>query len=67
MRSPICLPHDFDAARQIGVTLFKLQRYHEALTASDHALAIDQKNIWNWISKGETLTALQRYDEALLT
>ena len=46
----------------------KTSEYREyldkAMTDFDHAIALDDKNIWAWIGKGDVLTWLKQWDEA---
>jgi len=46
-------------------SLAKLERYEEALSACDRALALDQNYVNAWCNKGIALLKLKRYAEAI--
>jgi superkiller protein 3 len=48
-----------------GIDLAKAQRYSEALTCFDRALAIELDNYSTWLWHGGVLTNLNRYEEAI--
>jgi tetratricopeptide (TPR) repeat protein len=48
-----------------GMSLFKLERYEEALKIVDSALEVKPESSTEWSNKGFVLSALGRYEEAL--
>jgi tetratricopeptide (TPR) repeat protein len=57
----------FDATEwtNASYSLLELNRYGEALSACDRALAIDHNNAGAWSNKGSALGGLKRYEEAI--
>jgi tetratricopeptide (TPR) repeat protein len=58
-------PRSFDVWANLGFAYHETRQYRLALDANDHALALDEKQMWVWYNKGIALRALKRYQEAL--
>ena len=59
----------FEKAQEVrsyyGMSLFKLERYEEALKIVDSALEVKPESSTEWSNRGFVLSALGRYEEAL--
>lgn len=58
-------PYSEIAWHQLGRQFFMLEKYHEALTAFDYAILIDEYFIGAYLEKAKTFEELGRYQEAI--
>jgi len=51
--------------QEMGIILYSLERYEEAIASYDKAVAINPNDDWAWVFRGIMLGGLERYEEAI--